>query len=76
MLGTAQFSGDNHLCVGEFKGFPKDFCQFFKEVAKNNERPWLEENKERHKASVVAPMSNFITAISPQVAIRARRCAW
>jgi uncharacterized protein (TIGR02453 family) len=52
----------------DFKGFPKDFFQFFKELAKNNERPWFEENKERYKASVVAPMSDFITAMSPRLA--------
>ena len=52
----------------DFKGFPKGFFQFFKELAKNNERPWFEENKERYKAVVVAPMSDFITAMSPRLA--------
>lgn len=33
--------------MADFKGFPKDFFQFFKELARNNERPWFEENKER-----------------------------
>jgi len=52
----------------DFRGFPKDFFQFFKELAKNNERPWFEVNKERYKAVVVAPMSDFITAMSPRLA--------
>ncbi len=52
----------------DFKGLPKDFFQFFKELAKNNERPWFEENKERYKASVVAPMSDFIAAMAPRLA--------
>ena len=52
----------------DFKGLPKDFFQFFKELAKNNERPWFEENKERYKASVVAPMSDFIEAMAPRLA--------
>ena len=52
----------------DFKGFPKDFFVFFKELAKHNERPWFEENKERYKASVVAPISDFITAMSPRLA--------
>ena len=54
--------------MADFKGFPKDFFQFFKELARNNERPWFEENKERYKSSVVAPMSDFITAMSPRLA--------
>ena len=55
------------LCYQEtmtmFKGLPKDFFAFFKELAKNNERAWFEENKERYKASVVAPLSDFIAAL-------------
>jgi uncharacterized protein (TIGR02453 family) len=51
-----------------FKGLPKDFFAFFKELAANNERGWFEANKERYKASVVAPLSDFITAMAPRVA--------
>src|SRR3954470_13982118 len=54
--------------AAEFKGFSKDFFAFFKELKANNERPWFEENKERYKASVVAPISDFITAMSPRLA--------
>ncbi len=51
-----------------FNGLPKDFFAFFNELAKNNERPWFEENKQRYKDSVVAPLSDFMTAMSPRVA--------
>lgn len=51
-----------------FKGLPKDFFAFFKELAKNNERAWFEENKQRYKDSVVAPLSDFMTAMAPRVA--------
>jgi uncharacterized protein (TIGR02453 family) len=51
-----------------FKGLPKDFFVFFKELAANNERPWFEENKQRYKDSVVAPLSDFIAAMAPRVA--------
>ena len=51
-----------------FKGLPKDFFVFFKELAKNNERAWFEENKQRYKDSVVAPLSDFIAAMAPRVA--------
>ena len=51
-----------------FKGLPKDFFAFFRELAKNNNRPWFEENKQRYKDSVVAPLSDFMTAMAPRVA--------
>src|SRR5215469_6490028 len=50
-----------------FEGFPKDFFAFFKELKKNNERPWFEANKQRFKDSVQAPMSAFITAMAPRL---------
>ena len=53
--------------ASDFKGLPKDFFTFFKELKANNERPWFEENKERYKASVVAPMSDFIAAMAPRL---------
>ena len=51
-----------------FKGLPKDFFVFFKELAANNERPWFEENKQRYKDVVLAPLSDFIAAMAPRVA--------
>ncbi|MBP6013241.1 MAG: DUF2461 domain-containing protein [Alphaproteobacteria bacterium] len=50
-----------------FKGLPKDFFVFFKELAANNERPWFEENKQRYKDVVLAPLSDFIAAMAPRV---------
>jgi uncharacterized protein (TIGR02453 family) len=51
-----------------FTGLPKDFFAFFKELAKHNERAWFEENKQRYKDVVVAPLSDFISAMVPRVA--------
>jgi len=51
-----------------FKGLPKDFFVFFKDLSKQNERAWFEENKQRYKDSVVAPLSDFIAAMAPCVA--------
>ena len=50
-----------------FDGFPKDFFLFFKELKANNERPWFEENKQRFKDSVQAPMSAFIGVMAPRL---------
>lgn len=50
-----------------FAGLPKDFFAFFRELKKHNERPWFEENKERFRASVQAPMAEFIGAMAPRL---------
>jgi uncharacterized protein (TIGR02453 family) len=52
----------------EFRGFPKDFFAFFRELRANNERPWFEANKKRFRDSVQAPMSTFIAAMAPRLA--------
>jgi uncharacterized protein (TIGR02453 family) len=51
-----------------FQGFPKDFFLFFKELKAHNERPWFEENKQRFRDSVQAPMSAFIETMGPRLA--------
>ena len=50
-----------------FAGFPKDFFAFFRELKANNNRPWFEDNKQRFRDSVQAPMSEFIAAMAPQL---------
>src|SRR5215469_16136321 len=54
--------------TSEFKGFPKDFFAFFRELKANNARPWFEANKQRFRDSVQAPMSAFIEAMAPKLA--------
>jgi uncharacterized protein (TIGR02453 family) len=51
-----------------FSGFPRDFFAFFKELKQNNERAWFEENKQRFRDSIQAPMSQFIEAMAPRLA--------
>ncbi|MBV9903343.1 MAG: DUF2461 domain-containing protein [Alphaproteobacteria bacterium] len=43
-----------------FQGLPKDFFAFFKELKQNNDRAWFEDNKQRFRDSVQAPLSAFI----------------
>jgi uncharacterized protein (TIGR02453 family) len=52
----------------DFPGFPKDFFAFFRELKANNERAWFEDNKQRYRDSVQAPLSAFITAMAPRLA--------
>ena len=54
--------------MSTFKGLPKDFFAFFRELADNNEKAWFEENKQRFRDVVQAPLSDFMTAIAPRVA--------
>jgi uncharacterized protein (TIGR02453 family) len=51
----------------DFSGFPKDFFAFFRELKANNNRAWFEDNKQRFRDSVQAPMSAFITAMEPRL---------
>jgi uncharacterized protein (TIGR02453 family) len=51
-----------------FAGFPKDFFAFFRELKANNNRVWFEDNKQRFRDSVQAPMSDFISAMAPKLA--------
>jgi len=53
--------------VDSFKGFPDDFYAFFRELKANNERAWFEDNKQRYRDSVQAPISEFISAVAPHL---------
>jgi uncharacterized protein (TIGR02453 family) len=51
----------------EFAGFPDDFFRFFKQLKRNNNRDWFNENKTRFQESVLEPMSMFIVAMQPRL---------
>lgn len=53
--------------MSEFKGFPRDFFRFFRDLAANNQREWFNDNKPRYQASVVEPMCAFISAMAPRL---------
>lgn len=40
--------------------FTDDFCGFFKDLAKNNNRDWFTANKKRYESSVKKPFEAFI----------------
>jgi uncharacterized protein (TIGR02453 family) len=50
-----------------FPGFPPAMFTFLGDLARNNDRPWFEANKDRYRQDVVAPMSDFITAMAPHL---------
>ena len=49
------------------EGLPRDFFAFFRELKAHNERAWFEDNKQRYRDSVQAPMSAFIEAMAPRM---------
>jgi uncharacterized protein (TIGR02453 family) len=53
--------------MSQFRGFPKDFFAFFRELKANNNRGWFEINKPRFRESVQAPMSEFIASMAPRL---------
>lgn len=59
--------------------FTDDFCGYFKDLAKHNNRDWFQENKKRYETSVKAPFEAFVTemlarisAADPRVQITAK----
>lgn len=48
--------------------FTTDFNQFFKDLARNNNKEWFDANRERYEASVKKPFEAFTTAVIERVA--------
>ncbi len=53
--------------MATFSGLPKDYFDFFKELADNNNREWFEDNKPRFRASVQEPLASFVEAMAPRL---------
>lgn len=51
----------------KFPGFPKDLFKFLNALGMNNNRDWFNENKERYRNNVVAPICDFIAAMEPRL---------
>ncbi len=49
--------------ASDFSGFPQDLFDFLTELKVNNDRDWFNANKDRYRASVLRPMTEFITAM-------------
>jgi uncharacterized protein (TIGR02453 family) len=50
-----------------FQGLPPDFFAFFRELKTHNDRAWFEDNKQRYRDSVQAPLGAFIEAMAPRM---------
>lgn len=47
--------------------FTKDYNQFFKELAANNNKEWFDANKKRYEASVKEPFKTFVAEVIKEV---------
>lgn len=47
--------------VASMAWFTSDFNQFFKDLAKNNNKEWFDANRTRYEASVKKPFEVFVT---------------
>jgi uncharacterized protein (TIGR02453 family) len=50
-----------------FEGFPKSCVPYLKKLAKNNNRPWFNANKQRYEDCVRGPSLSFIEVMGPQL---------
>jgi uncharacterized protein (TIGR02453 family) len=43
----------------------KEMFQFFRELAKNNRKAWMDENRERYQTSIVQPLRRLLEEVMP-----------
>jgi uncharacterized protein (TIGR02453 family) len=47
--------------------FTGETFRFFRELARNNRKPWMDANRERYRAAVVAPFRTLLLRLTPFV---------
>jgi uncharacterized protein (TIGR02453 family) len=50
------------------RAIPEDTFRFFRELARNNRKPWMDRQRDRYRAVVVAPMRALLERLSPAIA--------
>lgn len=51
----------------EFRGFEPTILEFLEQLARNNNRPWFQANRERYERQVFEPCMAFIRAFRPRL---------
>ncbi len=51
----------------KFSGFPKGCVKFFKDLKKNNSKPWFLDNKDKHISDVLEPSKDFVVAMGEKL---------
>ena len=47
--------------------FEKDFIDFFKELAQNNNKEWFDSNRKRYESSIKKPFKEFISKLISEI---------
>jgi uncharacterized protein (TIGR02453 family) len=50
-----------------FSGFSKQTLNFFRDLARNNNKMWFDQNKERYEQQVLVPSRDFILALGARL---------
>ncbi len=66
-----------------FNGFPKETMRFLRDLKKNNDRDWFNENKPRYEEHVKEPMLQLLAALAvrmkgvhPDLVIEPKKCMY
>ncbi len=51
--------------IGTGGVFTEETFRFFRELARNNRKPWMDENRERYRAHVVEPFRRLLERLTP-----------
>ena len=50
-----------------FRGYPENALSFLKEIERNNNRPWFQDNKSRYEDLIRTPSLDFIEAMGTRI---------
>ena len=53
--------------MADFKGFPKEFVTFFKNLKQNNSKEWFEKNRNDYEQFVMHPAREFVEAMGAKL---------
>lgn len=60
--------GRSTKAAGRGPALPEDTFRFFRDLARNNRKPWMDRQRDRYRAVVVAPMRALLDRLTPAIA--------
>lgn len=62
---SAEDGEDNTIQMSQTPIFTKETVRFFRELGRNNSKPWMDENRERYRSVVVEPFRVLLDRVAP-----------
>jgi uncharacterized protein (TIGR02453 family) len=56
---------DSTISMSPIPIFTADTVRFFRDLGRNNNKPWMDENRDRYKSSVVEPFRKLLDRLAP-----------